>query len=137
MRIKLDMNVMKYISLFENFTRAKVKDCIEQEGRLVFIVQKGEIGKAIGKNGLNIKKLTNMLKKKIKIAEYDEEITTFVKNVIMPNKASNIKEEEGIITIIPIDTNTRGLLIGRGAINLKAYEEIKKRFFEIKKIRVI
>ena len=44
---------MKYMQLFENLTRAKLKDCINDEP-LIFIVEENEIGKAIGKGGSNI-----------------------------------------------------------------------------------
>jgi len=54
---------MQYISLFESITGAKVKDCVMDE-KLTFIVHPNEAGRAIGKNGINIKRVANVLKKK-------------------------------------------------------------------------
>jgi len=39
--------------------------------------------------------------------------------------------------ITPPDTQTRGYLIGREAVNLRGFEEIVKRYFEIKEIKVV
>lgn len=136
-KIKFDINVMRFISVFETLTRARVKDCFEQNGRLVFIVGEGEIAKAIGKGGSNIRKLENLIKKKIKVVEFSPELLEFVRNVVAPLKVADIVEEEGVVKITPPDSQTRGLLIGRGAVNLRGFEAIVKRHFEITEIKVV
>ena len=128
---------MKFISMFESMTHASVKDCIDQGGKLVFIVKEGDIGKAIGKGGANIKRLEKSLNKKIKIVEYSEELLRFVQNVVAPCKVSDISEEENIVTITPADNKNRELLIGRSAVNLRGFEAIVQRYFEVKEIKVI
>ena len=67
-KIKFDIELMKFISLFEKITKINAKDCFKSGAKLVFIVNPGYIGKAIGKGGVNIKKLESLFKKKIKIA---------------------------------------------------------------------
>jgi len=128
---------MKFIALFENITRAKVKDCFVNGERLVFVVSPGFISKAIGKNGSNIKRLESMLKKKIKIVEYSEDKLRFIKNWLMPLKVTDIKEEDGIVTVTAPDTQTRGLMIGRSAQNLRGTEEVVRRYFEVKEIKIV
>jgi len=59
MKLKYDLNLMNYRTIFENVTRAKVKDCFLKDNVFLVIVQENEIGKAIGKNGANIKYLEN------------------------------------------------------------------------------
>ena len=71
-KIKYDINLMKFISLFESITRAKVKDCFEEGEKLVFVVYPNEMGKAIGKQEVNVKKLSGILKKQLKIVEFDD-----------------------------------------------------------------
>lgn len=134
---KFDVNLMKTISLFENITRASVKDCIEQEGRIIFIVNQNEMAKAIGPKGANIRKLENLLKKKIKIVEYSEDVVEFVKNIVAPVKTGDVVLEDDVITITPADSMSRGLLIGRSAVNLRGFESIVKRHFPIKEIKVV
>lgn len=136
-RIKFDINIMKFISMFESLTNAKVKDCIDTEGMLVFIVEQGEMAKAIGKKGINVKKIENIIKKKIKVIEYSSALIEFVQNVIMPLRAEEITEENKIVTIKSPNSQTRGLLIGRSAVNLRGFEKIVQRYFDVKEIKVI
>lgn len=136
-KIKFDVNLMKTISLFDNITHANAKDCIEQSGRLIFVVDQSEMAKAIGPKGKNVVQLERMLKKKIKVIGHSENLIDFVRNVVAPVKTANVEENEGIVTITPVDSLSRGFLIGRGAVNLRAFEDIVKRYFPIKEIKVV
>jgi len=137
-KIKYDINVMKFISMFESATGAQLHDCFMQDEKIIFVVKRGQIGKALGKKGINIKKLENMLKKKIRIIEFNEDALQFVKNAVHPLQIKDITEEAGIITITPIDSKTRGYLIGRGAANLRNTEAVVQRYFkDIKEIKVV
>ena len=134
-KIKYDANLMQYISLFESLTGAKVKDCIVN-GTIFFIVHENEMGKAIGKQGLNIKRVENTLKKKIRLVEFNDNVLQFVGNLIYPIKPKEIKEEDGIITIYGNDTKSKGLLIGRDRHNLNQINDIVKRYFDVKEVKV-
>lgn len=136
-RIIYDATIMKFMSLFEAVTRANLKDCINQEGLVIFVVQPNEIGKAIGSKGANVHKLERMLNKKVKIVEYSPEPVSFIKNMIYPLQVKEITEEDGVYILSPVDLKTRGMLIGRSAANLRAYESIAKRYFPLKELKVI
>lgn len=136
-KIKYDINLMKYISLFDSLTRAKVKDCFELGEKLVFVVQPGEIGKALGKKAANVKRIENVLKKKIRVIEFDPDLIEFIKNVIYPINAKNIEQKEKVIIITSPDTQARGLLIGKSAEILRNNEKVVKRYFDIEEIKII
>lgn len=138
MRIKFDANTIKYISLFETLTKAKPKDCfLDSNRQLVFVIQQGSMGRAIGKGGSNVKKLERTIKKRIKIVEFNPDLLSFMSSLISPVKAKEIKIEGKTVIIIPSDLKTRGLLIGKNAKNLKNFENITKKYFDIAEIRVI
>jgi len=137
LRIKFDQKLIKFISMFESMTQAEVKDCIELENMLIFIVAENQIGKAIGKEGSNVRRLENLLKKKVRIIEYNKDIIKFVENIIYPNKAKEIRQEEKRIMIVPSDSKSRGFLIGRNATILRSNENIVKRYFEIDEIKIV
>jgi len=138
MGITFDSNTIKLISMFESITRSRVKDCFDNRGTLVFIIEEGDIGKALGKHAINVKKIENMLKKKIRVIEYSAEMTKFVRNIIMPNKAEDITYTDGIVTITPTDPQSRGYLIGRAADILRNNESIAKRYYkDLKEIKVV
>lgn len=128
---------MKFMSMFERVTRSNLKDCFESNELLIFIVQPGQIGKAIGKSASNIKKLEQMFNRKIKIVEFNPQKIQFIKNIIYPLKIKEIEDIEGIVTLTSGDSKTRGILIGRNAQNLRGTESIVKRFFEIQEIKVV
>ena len=134
-RIKYNADLMKYISLFESLTGAKVKDCIANDS-IFFIMHENEMGRAIGKGGSNIKRVEEVLKKKIRLAEFNNDVCKFIGNLIYPVKAKEIKEEEGIVTIYCDDGKTKGMLIGRDRHNINATIEIVKRYFKIEEIKV-
>ena len=135
-KIKYDADLMKIISIFENITGAKLRDCISNE-RLLFIVDENEMGRAIGKNGINIKRLENMLKKKIRIVGYSADVLQFIKNMLYPLQVLNIENNEGSIVITGPNTKTKAMIIGRNKQNLNSLIAILKRYFDIKDIRVV
>jgi N utilization substance protein A len=135
MKIKYDISVMQYMALFDSITRASLKDCIVDHA-IIFVVNEGEIAKAIGKNGSNVRRLEKAMNKKIRIVEYSRDIATFIKNLVYPLKVREITQEDDIITIIPPDSKTRGMLIGRGAVHLRSYETVVKRYFPIQELKV-
>lgn len=138
MKIKYDLKLMSLMSVFNSISKAKLKDCfVDARDILVFVVDDGELGKAIGKNGSTAKLISKRLNRKIRIVEYNDDVTKFTENAIYPQKAREITEENGVIQITPIDNNTRGLLIGRNATNLRGTESIIKRYFEITEVRVL
>ena len=134
-RIKYSSDLMKYISLFESVTGAKVRDCIVNED-VIFVVHENEMGRAIGKQGSNIKRIEGILKKKIRLVESSNDVSQFVQNLIYPIRAKEIKEEDGLVTIYGNDTKTRGMLIGRDKHKINSINDIVKRYFKIKEVKV-
>ena len=95
------------------------------------------MGKAIGKNGINIKRMENALKKKIKLIEFNNDVLQFVKNMIYPIEILDIKQEEDDIIIHGKDTSTKAMLIGRERQNINHLIGIVKRYFDVNDIKVI
>ena len=135
-KLKYDADSMKLMSLFESMTGAKVKDCILDE-RLIIIVEENEMGKAIGRNGVNIKRLEHMMKKKVKLVEFSKDLAQFIKNLAHPIEISNIENDDGKITLFGKDTSTRAMLIGRERQNINHMKEIAQRYFDVKEIKVM
>jgi N utilization substance protein A len=135
-KIVYDANSMKIMSSFEMITRSRLKDLIIRDDLLLFIVHPGEIGKAVGPKGANVRRLERIFKKKIKIVEFASEPVTFIKNLVYPLKVTDVVEDEGIYTITPIDSKTRSILIGKNACNLRFNESVVQRYFPIKELKV-
>lgn len=135
-KIVFDTQVMGIMSLFDKITHASLKDCIQFEDAFVFIVDKGEIAKAIGKGGANIKLLEKKLGKRVKVAEFADNAMQLTCNLMYPAKIKDCKEEDGVITLESQDHSSRGVMIGRNASTLRRVEGIVKRYYPISEIKV-
>ncbi len=135
-KVKFDSESMKLIALFESMTGANVRDCITNE-KLIFIIGENEMGRAIGRNGANIKRMENSLKRRIKLVEYSSDVLQFVRNIIHPVEVLGIKNEEGVITIRGKDSGSKAMLIGRERQNINHLTGIVKRYFDVKEMRVV
>jgi len=136
-KIIFDQASMQIMAMFEKLSRATIKDCIIDDAQAVFIVAQGEVGKAVGPKGINIKKMERQLNKRVKVAEYSDDVCQFVANLCMPAKVKSVTLEGNIIKVAPADLQSRGFIIGRNASTLRKYESIIKRYFEIDKIKVL
>jgi len=126
--MKYNEETLGFITLFEKVTQAKVKDFYCGDLRIIFIVNKGYIGKAIGKGGENIRKLTNMFNKKIKVVEYNEDVKKFIENLIAPIKGKVYIEEDKVV-IEGRGARFKKEVLGRGRENLKEYQKITSKYF--------
>ncbi|MCL4391675.1 MAG: NusA-like transcription termination signal-binding factor [Candidatus Parvarchaeota archaeon] len=86
MNIKFDGDVILSMNLFSDVTSVIPRDCINFEDRIIFVVNQGQAGLAIGKNGMKIKMLQEMLKKDVIVIEYSDDPVKLFENVIRPNK---------------------------------------------------
>ncbi|MBS3124657.1 NusA-like transcription termination signal-binding factor [Candidatus Woesearchaeota archaeon] len=136
MSVTIDTNTLQLIAMFEQMSGAQIRDCIPLENQIVFIVEQGEIAKAIGKGGKHARDLEFKSKKKVKIVEFHPDLIQFVQNLISPLSISEAKLEGEVLLLNAKDLKTRGLLIGRSASTLRFFECIVKRYFPIKELKV-
>lgn len=126
---KFDIKSIGLLTTFEQITKARVKNLIQNKEQITFIVQQGDAGKAIGRYGSKIKKLSFLMKKKVKVIEFDPDQKEFIKNCIAPLRADSVEEKEGKLIIHAKSRETRAQLIGRNRENLKTLQEFMKLYF--------
>lgn len=127
-----DKTLLGYITIFENLTSARVKDCFfDRNENLVFVVNEGETGKAIGRNGSNTKRIGNLIKKKIRVIGYSKDVVKFVKNIV-GHFDIEVSVNEKEIFINAKDSQTRAHLLGREKSGLKELNEIVRKYFDVK-----
>ncbi|HDH81616.1 MAG TPA: NusA-like transcription termination signal-binding factor [Thermoplasmatales archaeon] len=140
MKITLSHEEMHYIALAEDVTGAPIIDCIEMEDRITYIVEKGKLGKAIGKNAKNIKTLEKMLRKEVKFVEYDKDKKSFITNLFKPYKLDEVvvmEGDEGTIVNVTITQDDKGKAIGKNGRNINILREIAKRHHDIIKLKIL
>ena len=143
--IKIDRSSMELISLFNNISGAIIKDCMvfkspENYGEvIIFLVKKQDVGKAIGKNGENVKDLMAKLQKKIDVIPFSENLEEFIQFILNTSKnavkVQSIEMRENknqkrtvIITVLPQD---RGKAIGKDGSMIKKIKVLVLRHFDI------
>ena len=136
-KIVFDTDMLKIMALFDKITGSKLKDCFFDREKVVYLVDQGEIGKALGKNKSNVAKIEKVLNRKIKIVEFNSDRQQFITNYLAPLKLVEIQVDEDIVTITGPDTKTKGLIIGIKAQNLRNLEKVVGKYFPIKEIKVI
>lgn len=136
-----DNDVLQTIKAFENLTKVRVKDFYDHNDRLIFIIETGGLIRALGKDGAHVKLLSEKLRRRLKVAEFNPDLTLFIRNLIHPLKVSKTQvndPSEGIVTLYDSDTKTKGLIIGAKAQNLRFYERVVQKYFpDVKEIKVV
>ncbi len=121
---EFDTETLYMFRVFEDITGAQVRDCIIENGSVVFVVEEGKMGLAIGKNGMKIKMAEKLLKKSIKVFEYSEDVEKFVRNLIPQSKKIEIKDDK---IIVWVDPKKKGSVIGKGGQNINLIRKIIER----------
>ncbi len=137
-RLKLDQDTLGLSAILERLARVRVKDCFKDElnETIFFVVETGELGKAIGKGGANIHQLQQELGKRIRMVEYHQDLPAFVRSFIYPLTVKEISQEGDILWLRDESRKTKSLLIGRGGKNLKTLNRAVKRFFSVGEVKV-
>ncbi len=138
MKQTLDMRFIRYLNLFEKVTKVRVKNCFFYNRSIVFAVPFSLMSKAIGISGKNVKKLTYMLGKKVKIVALPkniEEAERFVSDIVKPVtfKGMEITADKLIITG---SRQSKAALIGRNKTRFSELSKIIEEYFG-KKLRII
>jgi len=126
-----DIKLIGYMKLFEDITSVRAKDCyLDKLDNPLFIVPKDMLGRAIGRGSIKLKRLSRLLKKPIKIVEFDTNMQKFVSNLLYPIKAAvECKDKEVYITV---DSLNKGRVLGRDRSNLKLIQQIVSKYFDVK-----
>jgi len=130
---------MQYIKMASSYTNTDVIDCIVDDDRLIFIVQKGQLGAAIGIKAKNLERLRNVFKKNIKFVEFDSDKERFVRNLCKPYKVTSVVlggEGESVVARIEVERSDKSKIIGKGGRNIAIIRNLAKRHHSIKDVQV-
>ncbi len=133
MSIRLTEEEMRYMSLFERMTDAVVRDCVERDDTVVFVVDAGEMGKAIGKGGANIDRVRRSLDKEVEVVEFSENEADFVANAFQPAAIDGVEvveEDGGKVAYVDVDDSDKGLAIGKDGENIAKAKKLARRHYE-------
>lgn len=125
-----DTDTLRLMNLFESATHAAVRDCVSdrENGCVYFVVEEGQAGTAIGKNGNNVKRAKELIKKDVKVFEFSSDLKTFVRNLIPQAGDVTVREEDRAKTVeVKVDNGSKAMVIGRDRRNIKLFKELLRR----------
>jgi N utilization substance protein A len=142
-KIKLTSDELRLMSLFQSITSATARDCIvdERMDRVIFIVNKGHMGLAIGKGGSTIKHLQNMVGKKVELVEYSDDACKFISNILNSDLINDIKINMRIDgtrqAVVVVDAKKKGIVVGREGRNAEKARILARRYFQISNVLIV
>lgn len=137
-KAKINIRTIQYLNIFEKVTRIKTRYCFEYNSSIIFAVPAYLVSKAIGENGINVKRLFKIMNRKVRIVAIPSspsDISTFVKTIVYPVKFKTISVDRNILTI-QAGPQSKALIIGRNRTRLNNLKEILQRYFGIEQILI-
>jgi transcription antitermination factor NusA-like protein len=130
----IDMQDIRYLNLFDKITRVRTRFCFKYNGMVVFCVPKSLVSRSIGENGANIKRISSIIKKRVKVVpgisepNEIEKIKKFIENVVAPITFNDLNFEGNEI-ILTAGGQSKAMLIGRNKQRLYELQKISKDYF--------
>ncbi len=134
----IDMQDLRYLNLFSRVTHISTKYCFMYNNTVIFAVPRKLISKALGKDVVNLKRISNTLKKRVKVVAIPhgiEDAKSLIGAIVSPVtfKDLEVKDDEMILTA---GSQNKAALLGRNKRRLIEMQEIVKDFFH-KEFRIV
>ena len=130
------------MSLFQSITSVTARDCVvdDKMDRVIFIVNKGQMGLAIGKGGATIRQLQNVVARKVELVEYSDDASDFVRNMLNPQMVNDVKitqrADGSKQAVVTVDVKRKGVVVGKEGRNAEKARLLAKRYFQISNVLI-
>ncbi len=131
---------IELMALLEENTGARAKDVVLVGEDVVFVVGKGELGKAIGKGGANIRRMRAVFRKNVEVVEEADDLRGFLTNFFKPARVTEFREsgEPGRkVVSVTVNKEDKGAAIGRAGERIKKARVLAKREYGCDDIRIV
>ncbi len=137
--MKFGEQEIQYLNGLRSVSRVEAKDCLVHDKTITFVVNKGQMGPAIGKSGANIKRLEDAFKKRIEIVEFHEKPEEFLAGAFSRIKFTGFEitentEKQKVLVAKADQENKKRLFNSAG--KFKRIKELLQRNFEISEVRI-
>jgi N utilization substance protein A len=131
--------------LFENMLGVPAMDVVEDEenGRLIFLVGKNMLGKAVGRGGRKLRAFRDMIlkevEKNVEVVEYNEDPEIFLRNLFSPARVTKvvIDEREKVKTAsVFVKKEDKSIAIGRNGRRIKRARLLARRWLGIENVKI-
>ena len=137
--ITIDNKIMGYIAMFERISHVELKECLENDDMVLFIVGEKRLAEIFNRNKNIVSELKEKVTKHILLAESSRDLLMFVKNLFYRYgvKEIDITWKENMTDIlVAVETTEIGKAIGKEGRNIKLLKEAVGRFFPIHSLNI-
>ncbi len=134
----IDMQEMRYLNLFEKITKVRTRFCFKYNNAIMFGVPKKLVLKSLGQDARNIRKINEILRKRIKVVPLPHGIgdsKIFIGHIVSPVEFRDLEVKGGEI-VLTAGSRSKAALIGRNKRRLHEMQKIVKDFFG-KEFRIV
>ncbi len=140
--IKLSSEQLSLMSLFQGMSGATARDCIvdEKQNRIIFVVTKGQMGLAIGKEGSSVKKIERAVRRPVEVVEWSDDVSELIRNALGPKFVQEVRVSDrldgtkGIVVVV--DPRKKGVVLGMGGKNAERVRLLVKRYWGISNVQI-
>lgn len=130
--LKLDLQAIETIALFERYTRVPAIDYIVTERTIYFVVPAGSMRRL--KDNQGVERLSGKMGKPVRMVELRDEPEAFLRSLFWQYSVEEAQVTEGPNGLegrVRVSPLRKGRAIGKGGENLKALRELARRHAEI------
>ncbi len=135
--MKLNLQAIETIALFERFTRIPAIDFLENDQAVYFVVPEGSARKL--KDNKGIERLSQKMGRPIRLVEHREDPERFLRSLFWQYGVEEVSLEEspdGLAARVRVSPLRKGRAIGKGGSNLKLLRELARRHAGITSIQL-
>ncbi|MEM0073684.1 MAG: NusA-like transcription termination signal-binding factor [Thermoplasmatales archaeon] len=137
--ITLDTRSLDLIKLFEESINLPVKDVMETDDVIFYVLEKGGTYKLFTNDDKKraLEKIKEKVKKRVNVLDYSPDPEQFFRNLFYRYKVMSLNitsGESGYIVNVKVDPNYKASAIGKEAKNLKTALLLARRHFTIARI---
>jgi N utilization substance protein A len=137
--IVVDNKIMGYIAIFERIAHTELKECLENDDMIVFIVGEKKMAELFKRNPSFVSELKQKTNKHILVAEASHDLINFVRNIFfrLGVKEIQVNWKEGTTDVlVSVDPMEIGKAIGKEGRNIKLFRDTVQRFFNIRNLAI-
>jgi N utilization substance protein A len=140
--IRLSSDELSLMSMFQGMTGATARDCVidEKRNRVIFVIAKGQMGLAIGKDGASVKKIERTVRRPVEVVEWADDVEGLVKNSLGARFVQEVRVSDrldgtkGVVVIV--DSRKKGAVLGLGGKNAEKVRLLARRYFDINNVQI-
>lgn len=134
----INMQDLRYLNLFSKITRINTRFCFKYNEAIFFCVPQNLLSRAVGEKGANIKRISEVLKKRIRIIACPrgiEDIKHFIQSIVSPIEFKELEVKDNVV-ILTAGQQNKASLLGRNKRRLLEMQGIIQDYFG-KEFRII